>query len=60
MVHDRIGQEQGNSLIQAVLTEYNLESTTGMPTSTYKKVMERIVEILENCDEPNSEEDPAK
>ena len=37
MVHDRIGQEQGNSLIQAVLTEYNLESTTGMPTSTYKR-----------------------
>lgn len=50
MAHDRLGKEQGNALIQAVLTEYNLESTTGMPTSTYTQVMGRLMELLESCD----------
>lgn len=50
MAHDRLGKEQGNNLIQAVLTEYNLESTTGMPTSTYTQVMGRLMELLESCD----------
>lgn len=50
MVHERLGQEQGNALVQDVLTEYKLESTTGMPTSTYTQVMGRIMERLESCD----------
>ena len=56
MVHERIGQEQGNSLVQAVLAEYNLESTTGMPTSTYTQVMGRIMELLESCGDGTREE----
>ena len=56
MVHQKLGQEQGNALVQAVLTEFNLESTNGMPVSTYSKVMSRIVEVLESCEgEPDAE-----
>ena len=56
MVHQKLGQKQGNALVQAVLTEFNLESTNGMPVSTYSKVMARIVEVLESCEgEPDAE-----
>lgn len=56
MVHQKLGQEQGNALVQAVLTEFNLESTNGMPVSTYSKVMSRIVEVLDSCEgEPDAE-----
>lgn len=56
MVHQKLGQEQGNALVQAVLTEFNLESTIGMPASTYSKVMARITEVLESCEsEPDAE-----
>lgn len=51
MAHERLGQEQGNSLIQAVLAEFKLESTTNMPTSTYAKVLDRLIELLESCGE---------
>lgn len=56
MVHERLGQEQGNALVQAVLAEHNLESTTGMPTSTYTQVVARIMEILETCDDDGGDE----
>lgn len=56
MVHQKLGQKQGNALVQAVLTEFNLESTNGMPVSTYSKVMARIMEVLESCEgEPDAE-----
>lgn len=56
MVHQKLGQKQGNALVQAVLTEFNLESTNGMPVSTYSKVMARIIEVLESCEgEPDAE-----
>ena len=56
MVHQKLGQQQGNALVQAVLTEFNLESTNGMPVSTYSKVMARIMEVLESCEgEPDAE-----
>lgn len=55
MVHERLGQEQGNALIQAVLAEHNLESTTNMPSCTYTKVLDRIMEVLESCDEQASD-----
>lgn len=56
MVHQKLGQQQGNALVQAVLTEFNLESTDGMPVSTYSKVMARIMEVLESCEgEPDAE-----
>ena len=56
MVHQKLGQKQGNALVQAVLTELNLESTNGMPVSTYSKVMARIMEVLESCEgEPDAE-----
>lgn len=51
LVHERIGQEQGNQLIQAVLLEFGLESTTEMPADTYERVMVRIMEALEACDD---------
>ena len=57
MVHQKLGQKQGNALVQAVLTEFNLESTNGMPVSTYSKVMARIMEVLESCEgEPDAED----
>lgn len=62
MVHERMGKETGNELIQAVLAEFNLESTNGMPISTYHKVMDRIMDIMKSCDDqgeaPNQGEDP--
>lgn len=61
MVHERMGKETGNELIQAVLAEFNLESTNGMPISTYHKVMDRIMDIMKSCDDqgeaPNQGED---
>lgn len=55
MVHQKLGKEDGNALVQAVLAEFNLESTNGMPVSTYSKVMERVMEVLESCDtEPDN------
>ena len=43
------------AMAQAVLAEFNLESTNGMPVSTYSKVMERVMEVLESCDtEPDN------
>ena len=56
MVHERLGQEQGNALVRAVLAEHNLESTTGMSTSTYTQVVARIMEILETCDDDGGDE----
>ena len=53
MVHEKLGKESGNALIQAVLTEFGLESTNGMATSTYKKVLARIMEVLDTCDTPD-------
>lgn len=50
MVHQKLGKEDGNALVQAVLAEFNLESTNGMPVSTYSKVMARVTEVLESCD----------
>lgn len=50
MVHQKLGKEDGNALVQAVLAEFNLESTNGMPVSTYSKVMARVTEFLESCD----------
>lgn len=50
MVHQKLGKEDGNALVQAVLAEFNLESTNGMPVSTYPKVMARVTEVLESCD----------
>lgn len=50
MVHQKLGKDQGNALIQAVLTEFNLDSTNGMPASTYSKVVARVMEVLESCD----------
>lgn len=56
MVHQKLGQKQGNALVQAVLTEFNLESTNGMPVSTYSKVMARVMEVLDSCEgEPDAE-----
>lgn len=49
MVHQKLGKEDGNALVQAVLSEFNLESTNGMPVSTYHKVMDRVMEVLESC-----------
>ena len=40
MVHEKLGKEQGNGLIQAVLAEFSLDSTNGMPVSTYHKVLD--------------------
>ena len=50
MVHQKLGKEDGNALVQAVLAEFKLESTNGMPVSTYSKVMARVTEVLESCD----------
>lgn len=50
MVHQKLSKEDGNALVQAVLAEFNLESTNGMPVSTYSKVMARVTEVLESCD----------
>ena len=62
MVHERMGKETGNELIQAVLAEFKLESTNGMPISTYHKVMDRIMDIMKSCDDhgeaPNQGEVP--
>ncbi len=57
MARERLGPEPGNDLIQAVLAEFNLESTTGMPTSTYNKVLGRVMEVLENCETPEDTND---
>lgn len=62
MVHERLGKEDGNALIQAVLTEFGLESTNGMATSTYQQVLARIMEVLNACEpaEGDTEPNPAQ
>ena len=60
MVHEKLGKEQGNGLIQAVLAEFSLDSTNGMPVSTYHKVLDRVMEVLESCDSEASSTDDAE
>lgn len=62
MVHERLGKDDGNALIQAVLTEFGLESTNGMATSTYQQVLARIMEVLNACEpaEGDTEPNPAQ
>ena len=60
MVHQKLGKEDGNALVQAVLAEFNLESTNGMPVSTYSKVMARVTEVLESCDGDAGSDDHAE
>ena len=60
MVHQRLGKDDGNNLVQAVLAEFKLDSTNGMPVSTYSKVMARIMEVLESCDGDAGSDDHAE
>ena len=47
MAHERYGKDKGNELIQAIMAEFGLESTTNMPSATYVKFLDRIMEIIE-------------
>lgn len=58
MVHERLGKEDGNALIQAVLTEFGLGSTNGMATSTYQQVLARIMEVLNACEPTEGDTEP--
>ena len=39
------GKDKGNAVVKSIIEEMGLTSTTGMKTSTYNKVVERLVEI---------------
>lgn len=57
LVYSRMGKEQGNGVVSAVLEEFGLESTKDMPVSTYEKVLDRLMEILQGMGQNNEGED---
>ncbi len=57
LVYSRMGKEQGNDVVSAVLEEFGLESTKDMPVSTYEKVLDRLMEILQGLGQNGDGED---
>lgn len=54
------GKKKGNELIATLIAEEGFQSTTGMPTSVYKRVMEKIQEAIDKAksgDESQNDED---
>lgn len=54
MARQYFGQE-ANNVLMAVIQEYGFESTDKMPTSVYKKVTSRVMEIAEGMKNQNNQ-----
>lgn len=48
MARDHFGKEAGNKIILTLIQNHGLNSTTGMTTSVYNKVVEELMEAVES------------
>jgi len=59
LVYDNFGKEAGNDLVAKLLKDEGLESTTGLPISVYKRLLERIGEAINKANADKEQKNAA-